>query len=79
MGIHRTKILGFAVLLAGLTLCAIGLRLLVGPAQYQATVIIPPKIPIGSDRLLGALLFAIGLFPAASGVLLLRSSSRQPS
>ena len=44
---HRTKILGFALLLAGLTLYAVGLRLLLGPAQYQATV----KIRIEPDTI----------------------------
>jgi uncharacterized protein involved in exopolysaccharide biosynthesis len=34
----RTKILGFALLLAGLALCGAGLWLLLSPAQYQATV-----------------------------------------
>lgn len=34
----RTKILGFALLLAGIALCGTGLWLLLSPAQYQATV-----------------------------------------
>ena len=34
----------------------------------------PPKLPVGPDRLLGALLFAIGLFPSVGGFLLLKSS-----
>jgi uncharacterized protein involved in exopolysaccharide biosynthesis len=42
---HRTKILGFAFLLAGLTLCAFELWVLLGPTQYQATV----KIRIRPD------------------------------
>jgi len=33
-----TKRLGFAALIVGLTLCGIGLRLLLSPAQYQASV-----------------------------------------
>lgn len=45
METHRTKILGFVLLLAGFTLCAIGLRLLLEPAQYQATV----RIRVASD------------------------------
>ncbi len=42
---HRTKILGSVFLLAGLALCAAGLRLLLEPAQYQATV----RIRVASD------------------------------
>ena len=38
---------------------------------------VPPQTPIGSDRVLGALLLAIGLFPIVSGFLLLKSSRRQ--
>ena len=38
MKIHRTKILGFALLPAGLALCATGLWLLLSPPQYQAVV-----------------------------------------
>ena len=38
MGFHRTKILGLALLLAGLALCGTGLWLLLKPAQYEATV-----------------------------------------
>jgi uncharacterized protein involved in exopolysaccharide biosynthesis len=38
MEIRRTKILGRALLLAGLALCGVGLWLLSRPAQYQATV-----------------------------------------
>ncbi len=38
MKIHRTKILGFALLLAGLALCAAGFWQLLSPAQYQAVV-----------------------------------------
>jgi uncharacterized protein involved in exopolysaccharide biosynthesis len=34
---HRTKILGFTLLLGGLALCGTGLWLLLSPAQYQAT------------------------------------------
>jgi len=36
MEIHRTKILGFSLLLGGLMLCGIGLWLLLSHAQYQA-------------------------------------------
>jgi uncharacterized protein involved in exopolysaccharide biosynthesis len=48
MGFHRTNILGFALLLAGLALCGAGLWLLLSPAQYQATARItlePDSIP----------------------------------
>lgn len=38
MDIHRTKIPAFALLLAGLALCATGLWLLLSPPQYQAVV-----------------------------------------
>jgi len=41
----RTKILGFALLLAGLALCGAGLWLLLSPAQYQATA----RIKINQD------------------------------
>jgi len=45
MQVHRTKILGFSLLLGGLVLCGIGLWLLLSPAQYRAEV----KIIIMSD------------------------------
>jgi uncharacterized protein involved in exopolysaccharide biosynthesis len=40
MEIRRATILGFTLLLAGLTLCGVGLWLLLSPAQYQATAVI---------------------------------------
>ena len=49
MKIHRTKTLGFALLLAGLALCTAGLWLLLSPAQYQATVQIRIEPQIISD------------------------------
>jgi len=45
MEIHRTKILGCALLLFGLVLCGVGFWLLLGPAQFEATV----KIRIRPD------------------------------
>jgi len=46
MQVHRTKILGFSLLLGGLMLCGIGLWLLLSPAQYRAEVkiIIMPDV-----------------------------------
>lgn len=38
---------------------------------------IPPQVPVGPDRLLGGLLFAVGLFPCVGGFLLLKSAFRQ--
>jgi uncharacterized protein involved in exopolysaccharide biosynthesis len=38
----------------------------------------PPKSPAGPNRFLGAALLAIGLFPAAGGFLLLKSSRHHP-
>jgi len=38
---------------------------------------VPPQTPIGPNRVLGALLLAIGLFPTVGGFLLLKSSRRQ--
>jgi len=45
MEIHRTKILGCALLLFGLVLCGVGFWLLLGPAQFEAAV----KIRIRPD------------------------------
>ena len=45
MEIHRTKILGFTLLLAGLVLCGTGLWLLTGSTQYQATARINVERP----------------------------------
>jgi capsular polysaccharide biosynthesis protein len=45
----RTKILGFALLLAGFALCGTGLWLLLSPAQYQATVRIEVGIDVAYD------------------------------
>jgi uncharacterized protein involved in exopolysaccharide biosynthesis len=47
MKIHRTKILGFTLLLAGLALCGAGLWLLLSPAQYQATARIKLELDAG--------------------------------
>jgi uncharacterized protein involved in exopolysaccharide biosynthesis len=47
--IHRTKILGFALLLAGLALCAAGLWLLLSPPEYQAVA----RIALEPDSAMG--------------------------
>jgi hypothetical protein len=38
---------------------------------------VPPQTPVGPNRLLGALLCVIGLFPSVGGFFLLKSSRRQ--
>jgi uncharacterized protein involved in exopolysaccharide biosynthesis len=49
MKIHRAKILGFFLLLAGLALCGAGLWLLLSPAQYQAVARLQLDYPKSSE------------------------------
>lgn len=49
MQILRTKILGFMLFLAGLTICGTGLWLLLNPPQYRATVRIEVGYDLGYD------------------------------
>ena len=48
------------------------------PVLVQVTdAALPPKSPVGPDRILGVLLFGVGGFPTVGGLLLLKSSRRQ--
>jgi uncharacterized protein involved in exopolysaccharide biosynthesis len=53
MEIHRAPILGFTLLMAALTLCGVGLWLLLSPAQYRATAKIDLEPEPGDINLKG--------------------------